>query len=148
MQKHHFANYFSLTYCKSGVKNSVYFLIPSSIKNRFIYLFIISSYTELDKKRFFVVVESHSVFCSSEIVYLQVDCLLDITGLWMSTMELRTMNCHQKILWKVGVDISVDRSFRCCQNLVNFMSWHNSSLQSYLAPGKHHVSCQLSESTA
>ena len=140
MRKHHFANYFSLTYYTSqGSK---------SIRNSFIYLLITSSYTELVKKRFFVVVESHSVFCSSEIVCLQVDCLLDITGLWMSTMELRTMNCHQRILWKVGADISVDRSFRSCQNLVNFMSLHNSSLQSYLAPGKHHVSCQLSELTA
>ena len=57
--------------------NLCYFLISSSIKNNLIYLFITSSQTWLYKKRFFVVVESSSMFCSSKIkilaVYSQVD---------------------------------------------------------------------------
>ena len=52
-----------------------YFLIPLSIENNLIYLFITSSQTGLYKKtQFFLVVGSRSIFYYSKIVYLQIDC--------------------------------------------------------------------------
>ena len=57
-----------------------YFLIPLLIKNNLIYLFITSSQTGL-KARFFVIVESHSIFYSSKIVYLQADRFTGYNGI-------------------------------------------------------------------
>ena len=59
-----------------------YFLIPSSIENNLIYLFITTlSDGVTSKTRFFVVVESRSIFYSSKSVYLQVDWFTGYNGI-------------------------------------------------------------------
>ena len=62
--------------------NNSYFLIPSSIKNNLIYLFITPSQTGLHKKtRFLVVAESRSILYSGKNVYLQVDWFTGYNGI-------------------------------------------------------------------
>ena len=50
-----------------------------------------------------------------------------------------------KILPTVGVNIPVDRSFNSYQNPNNFKNWNSWTFQSYLTPGRHYISRQLSE---
>ena len=62
------------------INNNYYFLIPSSIKNNLIYLFITPSQMGLNQKQFFVLVESHSILYPSKIVSLQVDWFTGYNG--------------------------------------------------------------------
>ena len=61
----------------------------------------------------------------------------------LSTVAFRAT----KILWIVGVDIPVDRSFQSNQNRDNFKSWRTCSFQNYQKPEKLYASRQLSELT-
>ena len=60
--------------------NNHYFLIPASNENNFIYL-LITQIPEGEIKTDFVVVESRSIFCSSKIVYLQIDWFTGYNGI-------------------------------------------------------------------
>ena len=83
MRNSRFWEYVTTVYTESSkiYINMKYFLIPSSIENNFIYLFITPSQTGLNQKQFYVVVESRSILYCSKIVWLQADWFTEYNGI-------------------------------------------------------------------